>query len=257
MSLEVTGLCFGYHAMPLFSSLTASPFKRGEVTALIGRNGVGKSTLFQLLSGLLPPKEGTITLDGVNLAELSQRRRAERIFLLTQHTATRAALCVFDVIMLARRGWRSGRVTSDDIAKVESVLDSLGIEHLADRLVPELSGGQQQLVAISQALVRDPDVLLLDEPTSALDLRRQLEVMHLVQDVTRQRNIVTIAALHDLNLASRFADRFLLIQDGAVKADGSPEAVLELGQTASAYGVGLTIERGSRGQLLVHPYLER
>lgn len=255
MSLAVTNLTFGYGASTLFQSLTADPFKRGEITALVGPNGVGKSSLFRLLAGLLTPESGTITLDGAATATLSARGRAERIFLLMQHTATRAALPVFDIILLARRGWQRGKAASEDIARVEAVLDALGIEHLADRLVPELSGGQQQLVAICQALVRDPDVLLLDEPTSALDLRRQLEVMHLVQKTTRDRKIVTIAALHDLNLAARFSERFLLLQNGQVAADGTPEAVLADNGTAEAYGVGLEVERGSHGQLWVHPTL--
>ena len=255
MSLAVTNLTFGYGASTLFQSLTADPFKRGEITALVGPNGVGKSSLFRLLAGLLTPRSGTITLDGSNTATLSAQQRSERIFLLMQHTATRAALPVFDVILLARRGWQRGKPAAEDIARVEAVLEALGIEHLADRLVPELSGGQQQLVAICQALVRDPDVLLLDEPTSALDLRRQLEVMHLVQETTRRRDIVTIAALHDLNLAARFSDRFLLLQNGKVAADGTPEAVLAASNTADAYGVELKVERGATGQLWTYPTL--
>lgn len=103
----------------------------------------------------------------------------------------RAALAVFDVVLLAKRGRSGGRATADDIARVEQALEEPGIDHLSDRLVTELSGGRQQLVALCQALVREPDVLLLDEPTSsALDLRLQLEVMHLVRRVTRDRGIV-------------------------------------------------------------------
>lgn len=255
MSLEIRGLCFGYRNVPLFDRLEAAPLRRGELTALVGPNGVGKSSLFRLIAGLVRPSGGEIRLDGGDTARLSSRARSQRIFLLTQHTSIRAALGVFDVILLAKRGWRGGKATDEDIAHVEQMLEALGIENLSDRSVNELSGGQQQLVALAQALVRDPDVLLLDEPTSALDLRRQLEVMHLVHDVTRRRGMVTVAALHDLGLACRFADRFLLLHEGRIVADGEPESVLADARTGDAYGVGIKLERISGGRVVVDPYL--
>ena len=255
MSLEITGLRFGYGLERLFDDLSGSPLKRGELTALVGPNGVGKSSLFRLVAGLLKPQAGCIRLDGRDTASLPDRRRSESIFLLTQHTAMRAALAVFDVVLLAKRGWRGGKATDQDIRHVEQMLDMLGIEHLSDHLVTELSGGQQQLVALGQALVRDPQVLLLDEPTSALDLRRQLEVMHLVQRLTRERGIVTVAALHDLGLASRFADRFVLLHEKRIAADGAPETVLRNDVTGQAYGVELGVERTMNGALVVNAEL--
>lgn len=251
MSLSIDGLRFSYGSSTLFDALSTEPLKRGEFAALVGPNGVGKSSLFRLIAGLLKPTAGSILLDDCNTAAMPDRTRSESIFLLTQHTSMRSALAVFDVILLAKRGWRGGKASDADIHEVESMLDLLGIEGLSDRLVTELSGGQQQLVALGQALVRNPQVLLLDEPTSALDLRRQLEVMHLVQKITRERGIVCVAALHDLGLASRFADRFLLLQDGQIVADGTPEDVLLNEQTGRAYGVKLAVERNARGVLQV------
>jgi iron complex transport system ATP-binding protein len=252
MSLEIRGLKFGYRTQPLFDHLDAALLKRGELTALVGPNGIGKTSLFRLLAGMLKPQSGTIRLDGADLTELSPRQRAERVFLLTQHVAMRATLSVFDVVILAKRGWKGGKATNEDIADVEEMLERLGIDHLSDRLVTELSGGQQQLVALCQALVRNPDVLLLDEPTSALDLRRQLEVMKLVRSETDRRSIVTISAMHDLALASRFADRFLLLHERRIAANGSPENVLREKMTSLAYGVGIAVERNSSGILIVN-----
>jgi iron complex transport system ATP-binding protein len=255
MSLDIADLTFGYRRVAsLFRGLEIGGLRRGSITALVGPNGVGKSSLFRLVAGLRTPERGTILLDGSDLAGLSARERAERVFLLNQHTAIRAALCVFDVVLLARKGGRRARAAREDIDLVDRTLVMLGIDDLSDRLVLELSGGQQQLVALAQALVREPDVLLLDEPTSALDLRRQLEVMHVVQDATRARNLVTIVALHDLNLASRFADRFILLSRGEVAVDGDPETVLSDSATEDAYGVGIRIERTSKGELFIDPY---
>lgn len=256
MSLEISGLSFGYRSFQLFRSLGTDPIRRGEVTALVGPNGAGKSSLFRLIAGLLRPRSGSIRLDGGEIAAMADRERSERIFLLGQHTASNAALAVFDAILLARKGRRGGRASDEDIAAVEDVLVQLGLDHLSDRMVTELSGGQQQMVALCQALVRNPDVLLLDEPTSALDLRRQIEVMQRIRDETRRRGIVTIAALHDLGLASRFADRFLLLHDSSVAADGTPEEVLSDRVTGQAYGVKIELERTSKGRLVVGSSLE-
>lgn len=254
MSLDISGLRFGYGAAPLFDGLDARGLERGSVTALIGPNGAGKSSLFRLIAGLATANAGTVALDGADLARLPPRRRAERVFLLTQHTAMRAMLCVFDVVLLARRAM-VGESRAAGIGRVETVLEGLGIDSFSDRPVCELSGGQQQLVALAQALVREPDVLLLDEPTSALDLRRQLEVLHLVRRLTHERGLVTIAALHDLAFASRFADRFLLLHGGRIAADGTPHDVLADPVAGVAYGVNIRLERTSRGDLVVDPYL--
>jgi iron complex transport system ATP-binding protein len=255
MGLDIRDLCFGYGSTPLFRNLHAEGLRRGTVTAVVGPNGVGKSSLFRLIAGLREPQRGSISLDGADMADLPQRRRHETIFFLSQHVMIRAALTVFDVVLLARKSDRAGRAKVDDIAMVEEVLDLLGIEGLSDRPVADLSGGQQQLVATAQAFVRAPQVLLLDEPTSALDLRRQLEVMELVRAATIERNIITLVALHDLSLAGRFADRFLLLDGGRIIADGMPDEVLQGDAIQDAYGVGIHVERARTGTLMVDAYL--
>ena len=103
--------------------------------------------------------------------------------------------------------------------------------------------------------MREPDILLLDEPTSALDVRRQLEVMQIIRDVTQERTIVTIAAMHDLALAARFADHLLVLRNGRIVEEGKPDAVLSRSALAETYGVGIQVERSRRGTLLIDPYL--
>jgi iron complex transport system ATP-binding protein len=216
MSLEISGLSFGYRRDLLFDALDAANLERGKLVALVGPNGVGKSSLFRLIAGFNAMRGGCISLDGQDLAGIAPRHRAERIFLLGQQVSIRAALGVFDVVLLARKGGRGGRAGRGDLAAVEDVLETLGIDDLADRPVTELSGGQQQLVSLAQALVRDPDVLLLDEPTSALDASVQAEILNLLMTIRRERPVTCVFVSHDLAVIAHLCDRVAVMQQGAI-----------------------------------------
>ena len=258
MSLVIDKLSFSYGRSVVLEGLDAGPLPRGTVTALIGPNGSGKTTLFRCLAGTAAAASGCVRLDGEDLARPGTRARARRVFHLGQEVASGAALTVFEVVLLARKSVQGGiglRAGAADLESVETALADLALSRFAERPVTELSGGQMQLVGIAQALVREPDILLLDEPTSALDVRRQLEVMRIVEEVTRDRRIVTLAAMHDLALAARFADRLLLIKDGRIAEEGVPEAVLRGPLLAEAYRVHVHAERSRRGSLLVETYL--
>lgn len=259
MALSIRDLSFHYSATPVLQNLSVEDVPRAELAALVGPNGSGKSTLFRCIAGLLKPKAGTVTLDNTDLAALSMRERARKVFYLSQDTEARVALSVFDIILLARKSLHQGfalKATDEDIHAVEQVISELGIGAFAARDISTLSGGQRQLAAIGQALVREPDVLLLDEPTSALDVRRQLDVMVSIREATQRRRIVTIAAIHDLSLAARFADRILVMNHGAIAKAGPPEEVLAHSAVSQTYMVGVHLERSSRGTLLVEPYLQ-
>ena len=247
MALVVESLSFAYGRSRVLEGLDAGPLHRGVVTALVGPNGSGKSTLFRCLAGTANAR-GRILLDGAELARAGTRERARRVFHLGQEVVSRAALSVFEVVLLARKSVAGGLGLSASAA-------DLDLLPLAGRPVTELSGGQMQLAGIAQALVREPDILLLDEPTSALDVRRQLEVMQVVEAVTRGRRMVTVAAMHDLALAARFAERLLVLKDGRIAEEGPPEAVLGRPLLAEAYRVDIHAERSRRGSLLVETFL--
>ncbi|MEM1390017.1 MAG: ABC transporter ATP-binding protein [Pseudomonadota bacterium] len=245
MTLSLEMLSFAYPNRPVLDRVSAGPLKRGALTAVIGPNAAGKSTLFRCIAGLLTRYTGRVLLDGAALEPLKPRMRVNRVAFMPQFFAASAALSVFDVVLLARKNLSGWAVDQADVNRVAHVLDMFGIGHLSDVDIGALSGGQQQMVSVCQALVREPDVYLFDEPTSALDLKHQLEIMTAISKETGQRNAVACVALHDLNLAARFADHVVLMSEGKIVAAGPPEDVLAAQELAQTYGVAIDLIRHS------------
>ncbi len=202
---------------------------RGRMLGIVGPNGSGKSTLIKALAGLLG-HEGQILVGG-------SRVRPRSIGYMPQDLQTPQALTVLDVVLLGRLGQLGLQVGNDDLDAVRQALRALDIEPLAGCYLGELSGGQRQMVFLAQALVSQPSVLLLDEPISALDVRHQLDVLQVVRAMTRDRQLVTVVVLHDLQAAARFCDDILLLYGGRVLASGTPEQVLTVAHIAQAFGV--------------------
>ena len=218
----------------------------GKITATIGPNAAGKTTFFKCIAGLLKPN-GFIRLDGVDLREFKKEDITRQVSYLPQETPVNAVLTVFEAVLLARKHTLSWRVSEEDLESVAQVLDDLDIEELSTRFLNELSGGQKQMVSIAQALVREPQILLLDEPTSSLDLQHQLEVLDLVTEVTAEREITTLISVHDLNLAARYAARFVVMDQGEVYASGDAVEVLTAGMLRDVYGVNATVHISGEG----------
>jgi len=206
----------------------------GEVLALVGPNGSGKSSLLRAVAGLVRCG-GSVTCEG-------------RIGFLPQDNGARAALTVTETVLLGRVRALGLRVPAEELARATGALDRLGIADLAARLVPELSGGQRQLVFLAQMLAADPAILLLDEPTSALDMRNQLSLLALLRTLAREAGLLVVVVLHDLNAAARFADRMLVLCNGRLVADGAPGCVLNETILADVYRVQAEVGR-SRGDL--------
>ena len=253
-TLKINDLHFAYGKRPILDGATAAAIMPGQLTALIGPNASGKSTLFKLIAGLLKPTSGTIHLGATDLATLGTRTRLSQVRFMPQYFAANAALTVFDVVMMAQKQLQGWRVSTEDMEEVGTALHTGGIGHLAEAYVSELSGGQAQMVSVVQSLIRPADVYLFDEPTSALDLNHQLAVLGRIRAAVTDRGAVGIVALHDLNLAARFADHLVLIGGGNVLAEGPPETVLRDPALAHTYGVDITITHGPREDLTVHAY---
>ena len=206
MKLKIQDLTFAYADVPVLQKVSSGELGGGGVIALLGPNAAGKSTLFRCIAGLLQPGSGNIFLDDDSLHEMDRAERIHQVCYMPQSYTSNAALTVFEVVLMARKHLRDWRVSDADIEGVSKLLQRFRIEHLAELYVGELSGGQQQMVSLCQSMVRKAKLYLLDEPTSALDLRHQHEVMQTLREMTRERQVITMAAMHDLNLAARYAD---------------------------------------------------
>lgn len=238
-TLQLNDVGVRYGKREVLSGITTPTLKGGEVTAVIGPNAAGKSSLFRRIAGLLGGP-GDITIDG------DRQRRASRVCYMPQDTSVNTVLTVYESILLARKQGTDARVSDHDLEAVDDVIASLRVESIAFKGLSELSGGQRQLVSLAQTLVRDPEILLLDEPTSALDLHRQVEVLSLIQGLARQRQMCVILAIHDLNQVLRVADRVMVIDGGTMIMCGSAEAVITPGLLRDIYKVEGRIERCSR-----------
>lgn len=250
--LAVEDLDFSYGSTPVLKGISISDVAPGRITAVIGPNAAGKTTLFKCLAGLLKPR-GSIWLGDAELRDLGSANITRRVGYLPQEGPVNAVLTVFEALLLARKHTMSWRVSDDDLSVAAEVLRDLGIEHLSLRYLNELSGGQKQLVSIAQVLARDPRVLLLDEPTSNLDLQRQLEVLDLLRSVTADRGMITLISLHDLNLAARFAGHFVVMDDGEIYASGDAESVLTPAMLRDVYRVNASVRVDEDGITQVTP----
>lgn len=251
MKLQIESLKFAYNGGgPVLHDIHLEALP-GEVTVIIGPNASGKSTLLKCVAGLLKP-EGTIRLDGKETSKFKKDEITQWVSYLPQENSFRAVLTVFEAVLLGRIQSLSWRVGKDDLATALKALEELGIENLAQRFLDELSGGQKQMVSMAQALVRQSRVLLLDEPLNGLDLRHELEILDLIKEITVQRRITTVIALHDLNLVGKYADKIILLRDGDVYSSGTPKTVLTMETIRSVYGVNCKVANND-GVLQITP----
>lgn len=211
----------------------------GRVTAIVGPNACGKSTLLRGLSRLLAPASGAVLLDGADIHSLPTKSVAQRLGLLPQTPTAPDGITVADLVSRGRyphQGWFR-RWTADDDEAVAEAMVATGIGDLSDRPVDELSGGQRQRVWIAMALAQRTDILLLDEPTTFLDVSHQLDVLDLLLDLNAARGTTVVMVLHDLNLAARYAGHLVAMRAGSVVAAGDPGGVVTADLVRDVFGV--------------------
>ena len=248
--MQVNNLSYHYKGGPDVLRDVSFDIASGQVLAILGNNGVGKSTLLKCFNHILKPDSGEVLLDGENLLTIPSREVAKRMAFVSQ-SVPNTQMTVHDVVMLGRRSYMKWGFTEADHAIVHDAMDRLGVEAMRGRFLNELSGGEKQKVMLARALAQQPKVLLLDEPTSALDIQNQYHVLRLVRDICHKDQITAILVIHDLNLALRFCDRFLLLKDGQVYRYGD-RSILDSDALRDVYGVDAkVVEIEGRHMVLV------
>lgn len=239
--IKCTDISFAYHQRQVIAELSVA-FKSGEFVGLIGPNGAGKSTLLKLLLGLIEANTGEVLLDDKPLLSLPRKEIAHKISLVPQDHAIEYAFSVQEIVAMGRTPYLGNfqAESEKDIDIINQALERTDLTHLAKQRADQLSGGERQRVFIARALAQQTDSLLLDEPTANLDLCHQLELMSLLKSLTRE-NKLAIAAIHDLELASRFCDRLVLLAEGKIVADGTPTQVLNAENLARYFSIEATV----------------
>lgn len=240
--LEAKDVEFSYGAAPVLRGIDLA-LDDGGLVALVGPNGSGKTTLLRVLSGLVRPQRGQVLLDGQPLDRLPRRETARRVAVVPQEIAVPYSFSAREIVLLGRTPYihaLAGPVRTDHEA-VAHALQQTDTLSLADRAFNKLSGGERQRVVVAMALAQEPSILLLDEPIVHLDLNYQMEIMELVSRLNRERGLTILATLHDLNLAAQYFQRVILLKDGRVLADGTPEQVITAARIRQAYGADVTV----------------
>jgi iron complex transport system ATP-binding protein len=223
------------------------------MTAIIGANGCGKSTLIRLLAGLLEPAHGTVLYRGTSLKQHNRRELAKHLAYVPQTTARAFPFTSLEVVLTGRTPHSSPfRLENhEDLERAMQALETVGMPHLAYRRITELSGGERQLVSVARALAQEPECLLLDEPSSSLDLKHRAGLIRTLRDLRRRDGLTVLMVTHDLNLLDPGFDRVFAMRCGAIITSGRPEEVIRDQQLADIYDDPFIRARRVDGQLCV------
>lgn len=224
-----------------------------RIVGLIGHNGSGKSTLVKILARQQPATGGTVRFEGKALSDWGERPFARRLAYLPQHTSTASGMLVKELVALGRYPWHGalGRFSRIDREKVDEAIELTNTAPFADRLVDTLSGGERQRVWLAMLVAQDAQCLLLDEPISALDVSHQMEVLSLVEKLSKEKGLGVVMVLHDVNMAARFCEDIIALHTGRMIARGSPAEIVTPERLFEIYGVEMDVMvQPSTGKLI-------
>lgn len=241
---QLQDVSFVVEGRPLLQSVTLD-LPRRQVLGLIGHNGSGKTTLLRLLTRGILPSAGRISFDGRPLGSWQDRAFARKVAYLPQTPPPAAGLLVRELVSLGRYPWHGalGRFGAEDRALVAEAMRLTHVEDLAERRVESLSGGERQRAWLAMLMAQNADCLLLDEPISALDIAHQVEVLALIHEISRTRDLAVILVLHDVNMAARYCDVLVALRQGQLLAQGRPDEIMRSERLQAIYGLPLQVMR--------------
>lgn len=237
--IELRDVSLGYGRRTVLEKLNFR-VRPGEMVGLIGPNGCGKSTIIRALSRVIAPRSGKILLDGRDISRIPRYVLARRLGVVSQAPLLPSAFTAFEIVLMGRNPhlglfqWEG----PGDLAIAWQAMARTATHHLARRRVSELSSGEIQCLLVARVLTQSTKVILLDEPTANLDISRQVEILDLIKNFCLTDSLAVLAAIHDLNLASQYCDRLILVSGGRVYAEGTPGEVITIGNLREVYGVG-------------------
>ncbi|MGD6809988.1 MAG: ABC transporter ATP-binding protein [Candidatus Bathyarchaeia archaeon] len=240
MKVEVSDLEFSYKNGKIVLEKIHMAVGANELLTILGPNGVGKTTLLKCINGLLKSRCGTVMVENEDLRKLRRVEVAKRVGYVPQR-ADVSQITVFDSVLLGRKPHITWDVSKKDLSITQDMIERLGLANFSLKYVDEISGGEFQKVQIARALVQEPKVLLLDEPTSSLDLCNQHRIMATLVDVVKKNDLTAIMTMHDINLALRYSDKFIMIKEGTIYAAGD-HAVVTSEHIESVYGLPVCVE---------------
>ncbi len=239
VKLEMQGITLAYGDKKVVEDVTFQVMP-GEMVGLVGPNGSGKSTIIKALSRVITPHSGRVLINGRDISQIPRRELSLLIGVVPQIPLLPSPFTAFEIVLMGRNP-HLGLFLYEGPKDMDIVWQAMGqtsTQCLAERRISELSGGEIQCVVIARALAQDTQAILLDEPTANLDIGRQIEILDLVKGLCRENKLTVIAALHDLNLASHYCDRLLLINKGRIHAEGTPTEVINTKNIEHVYGCG-------------------
>jgi iron complex transport system ATP-binding protein len=240
MLFEVADLRFSYKSRHVLDGVSFK-VQADDVVSILGPNGVGKTTLIKCIDKVLKPDAGSVHIEGADLHMMSKKDIARNVGYVAQKSEV-SQTTVFDSVLLGRKPHFDWNVTDKDIRLAGRVLHLLGLDDLALKYIDEISGGEYQLVQIARVLVQQPKVILLDEPTSSLDLSNQHMIMHLIRNIVKKNHMAAVMIIHDLNLAIRHSDKFVMMKAGQVYAAGDHD-IITPENIKAVYNIDAYVER--------------
>jgi iron complex transport system ATP-binding protein len=248
MSLKIQDI--NYKHSTKFSLKNISLTFDNNVTAIIGPNGSGKSTLIKCIVNMYKC-DGEMYYESENIKKHKKEFIKEKVGYLPQTSQNDASITVFEAVLLGLMNTLTLRINKKQEQKVNDILDVFELQHLAKNKINELSGGQLQMVLLAQSIIKEPEILILDEPLNNLDIHRQFSLLNTISNLAYEKKIIVIIVMHDINLASRYADNIVVMKEGNVYSHGTPEEVITKEMIKEIYKIDSEIYVNKKGKQVI------